>query len=483
MLSMPTGITVEPSSQIALAIFPRLLGVVYLLAFVSLLVQVRGLYCSGGILPLRDFAAGLRRSLGAAGCRHFPSIFWFNTSDHFITGAAGMGVLLSILLACGVATLPALMLLWLIYLSFASLGQEFLSYQWDALLLETGFMTIFLPLAAPAPPLVCLAYQFFIFRFMLSAGVVKLSSGDPNWRNLRALCFHYETQPLPNRVAWYAHQLPEWLQKLSVLGTFFFELLVPFCCLGPAPFKLAGFCLLVFFQLLLMLTGSYGFFNILTIVLCVPLLDDRYLGFAERAMTLPAPLPATGESPFMAALASTVFMLFLVLNVLQLIRLFYRTPLVSRILAFLRPWYVSSPYGLFAVMTVDRFEFVIEGSNDLKSWQPYEFRWKPGDPAVPPQQAAPHQPRLDWQMWFAALNPTYVEPWLKSLLLRLLEGSPPVVALFRIAPFQGAPPAYIRLKVYRYHYTDLAARRNGGGWWRRSEVGESAPMTLKGRGR
>ena len=472
------------SCQIALEIFPRLLGVVYLLAFVSLLVQVRGLYGSRGILPIRDYAAALRRNLGATGCRHFPSLFWFSTSDAFIIGSAGMGVFMSLLLAGGVATIPALILLWLIYLSFTSMGQEFLSFQWDALLLETGFMTIFLPLASPAPPLVCLAYQFFIFRFMLSAGVVKLSSGDPNWRNLRALSFHYETQPLPNLVAWYAHQLPEWVQKLSVMGTFFFELLVPFCCLGPAPLKLAGFCLLVLFQALLMLSGSYGFFNLLTIVLCVPLLDDRYMGLFVRAVNLPAMTPGMGESsPFMVALVSSIFIMFLLLNVLQLIRLFYRFPLISRLLAFLRPWYVSSPYGLFAVMTVDRFEFVIEGSNDLNNWQPYEFRWKPGDPAVPPKQAAPHQPRLDWHMWFAALNPAYVDPWLKNLLLRLLEGSPPVIGLFRTVPFRDVPPAYIRLVVYRYHFTDLAARRGGGGWWRRSEIGESAPMTLTGRGK
>src|SRR6185369_14679515 len=271
------GMTPVPSFSIALAIFPRLLGMVYLLAFASLLVQVRGLYGSRGILPIRDYADALRRNLGAKGCCSFPSLFWLNTSDVFITGCAWLGVFLSLLLASGIATLPALILLWLIYLSFASMGQEFLSFQWDALLLETGFTTIFLPLAAPAPPLACLAYQFFIFRFMLSAGVVKLSSGDPAWRKLRALCFYYETQPLPNRLAWYAHQLPEKVQKLSLLGMFFFELLVPFCCLGPAPLKLAGFCLLVFYQGLLMLTGSYGFLNILIILLCVPLLDDRYM--------------------------------------------------------------------------------------------------------------------------------------------------------------------------------------------------------------
>lgn len=463
--------TTGPTSQIALAIFPRLLGVVYLLAFVSLLVQVRGLYGSGGILPLRDFAVALRRNLGVAGCRHFPSIFWFNTSDSFIFGAAGMGVFMSILLACGIATIPALILLWLIYLSFASLGQEFLSYQWDALLLETGFMSIFLPLATPAPPLVCLAYQFFIFRFMLSAGVVKLSSGDPNWRKLRALFFHYETQPLPNRVAWYAHQLPEWLQKLSVLGTFFFELLVPFCCLGPAPLKLVGFCLLVLFQGLLMLSGSYGFFNILTIVLCVPLLDDRYMGLFGSVVAL----PAQADSAFVVALASTIFTLFLALNVLQLIRLFYRHPLVSRLLAFLRPWYVSSPYGLFAVMTVDRFEFVIEGSNDLKSWQAYEFRWKPGDPAVPPRQAAPHQPRLDWQMWFAAMPSPYYDPWFIRLVERLLAGDAATLSLLKQNPFGAAPPHQIRALYYRYRFTTPEERRRTGCWWHRELVGTFFP--------
>lgn len=247
------------SSAMALGLFPRLLGAVYLLAFVSLFVQLQGLYGSKGILPIREYAAALREQLGVKGCRHFPSIFWFNSGDGFITGCAGAGIGLSLLLMAGLASLPSLVLLWLIYLSFCTMGQEFLSYQWDALLLETGFMTIFLPLAAPSPPMACLAYQFFIFRFMLSAGVVKLSSRDPNWRNLSALSFHYETQPIPNRISWYVHQMPAWVQKLSTLGTFFFELAVPFLALGPAPWRLACFFLLLFFQGLIILTGNYGF--------------------------------------------------------------------------------------------------------------------------------------------------------------------------------------------------------------------------------
>jgi hypothetical protein len=461
------------SYSIALGCFPQLLGFVYLLAFVSLLVQVKGLYGSQGILPIHELATGLHRSMGPRGFLRFPSIFWFNTSDTFITGSAILGVCLSIYLLAGLPPLPALILLWLIYLSFTSMGQEFLSFQWDALLLEAGFMTIFLPLASPASQVVCLAYQLFIFRFILSAGTVKLTSRDPNWRNLRAMRFHYETQPIPNRFAWYVHQLPEGVQKLSALGTFLFELIVPFLALGPTPFKLACFCLLSFFQWLIILTGNYGFFNILTIVLAVPLLEDHYLG------VLGLSLPAATIVPFPTAVTGAVFAIFILLNILQLIRLFVRPQWVTRILSLCGRWQISNPYGLFAVMTTERHEFVIEGSRDLKGWLPYEFRWKPGDPAGPPRQAAPHQPRLDWQMWFAALNPAYVEPWLARLVQRLLEGSPAVLRLFRKIPFRDAPPDYIRLVVYRYHFSDPATKQATGRWWERTEIGGSEPMTLR----
>ncbi len=464
------------SYSIAIGYFPQLLGLVYLMAFASLLVQVKGLYCSKGILPIHELVSELQRKRGLPGILRLPSIFWFNASDTFITSCAGIGVCLSIYLLAGLPPLPALIMLWLIYLSFASLGQEFLSFQWDALLLETGFMTIFLPLATPSSPAVCLAYQLFIFRFMLSAGTVKLTSHDPNWRNLRAMCFHYDTQPIPNRFSWYAHQLPERVQKLSTLGTFLsflFELIVPFLALGTAPLKLACFCLLAFFQGLIILTGNYGFFNCLTILLAVPLLEDRYLGMLGLSM------PAAINASFPDALTGAVFGIFILLNILQIIRLFVRTYWVSRILSLCGRWQISNPYGLFAVMTTERYEFTIEGSRDLKVWLPYEFRWKPGDPTRPPRQAAPHQPRLDWQMWFAALNPAYVEAWLSRLVQRLLEGSPAVLGLFRSIPFTPAPPDYIRLVVYRYHFTDPATRRASGRWWNRTEIGRSEPMTIK----
>jgi hypothetical protein len=465
----------HPSSQIIPWLFPRLLGGVYFLAFSSLCVQLLGLYGSRGILPIRDYLPLLRRELGRRAYRICPSLFWLGSSDRVLAGSAVLGMVLSLLLVAGGPPLPLLLLLWLLYLSFAAAGQEFLSYQWDALLLETGFMTIFLPLAAPAPYLVIFTYRFFLFRFMLSAGAVKLTSGDPTWRDLTALCHHYETQPIPNRLAWYAHQLPVALQKFSTLATFFFELAVPFLALGPAPLRLAGFFLLFFFQGLIFASGNYGFFNILTMVLLVPLLDDsQLLGlFGE----LPPSTPADGG--LAAILVSVVFGGFLLLNVCQLFRLFNRQTWINRLLARLAPAMISNPYGLFAVMTTKRYEFVIEGSSDLGEWKDYAFRWKPGELQWPPRQAAPHQPRLDWQMWFAALDPRSIEPWLANLVVRLLEGSPAVLALLRTNPFPDGPPRYIRLSVYRYRFTDRSDRRTTGCWWQRSPVGRFPPLLLE----
>jgi len=462
------------SSHVLPWLFPKLLGVVYLLAFASLMVQLPGLYGSQGILPISSHLATVRQNLGARGWRLYPSLFWLGSSDRVLSACALCGILLSLLLIGGAPAMPLLLLLWLLYLSFASVGQEFLSFQWDALLLETGFMTIFLPLADPAPPLVVFAYCFFLFRFMFSAGVVKLRSRDRTWRNLTALCYHYETQPLPNRLGWYAHHLPLPLQKLSTMGTFFFEIAVPFLALGPEPARLAGFLLLLFFQLLIFATGNYGFFNILTMVMLLPLLGDSQLIILRDH--LPAAMPASGAA---VAAVSVIFTLFLLLNFCQLIRLFYQPAWLNRSLAKFSAAMISNPYGLFAVMTTNRFEFVIEGSNDLQEWQPYEFRWKPGDPFGPPRQAAPHQPRLDWQMWFAALDPRTIEPWLGNLVVRLLEGSPPVLALFRHNPFAGAPPQHIRLSVYRYRFTSLAVRRAEGRWWERTLLGMSSAMTLQ----
>lgn len=461
----------EPFQQFLPWLLPRFLGAVYFLAFASLLVQVLGLYGSRGILPIASYLAELRLALGARAYRVCPTLFWLGCSDRVLLAACLSGIALSLALVAGAWPVPLLLLLWLIYLSFVGAGQEFLAYQWDILLLELGFMTIFLPLAAPAPLLVVFTYRFFLFRFLFSSGAVKLLSGDPTWRDLTALCHHYQTQPLPNRLGWYAHQLPVGMQKLSTLGTFFFELVLPFLVFGPEQARLACLLLMVFFQGLILLTGNYGFFNILTMVMTLPLLDDRLLGAHLQ-------LPAAQASGPGTLLVSCVFALLLALNLCQLLGLFYRPAWLGVLFAWLSPFMISNHYGLFAVMTTDRFEFLVEGSHDRKQWRAYEFRWKPGDPQRPPRQAAPHQPRLDWQMWFAALDPRSIEPWLTNLVLRLLQESPPVLALLQHNPFPGAPPKYIRLSVYRYRFTDRSVLRLEGRWWERSLVGRFKPMTL-----
>jgi hypothetical protein len=455
-------------------LFLKLLGIVYCLVFCSLYVQIEGLYGSRGVLPISTYVNDSKTLSRIETFVTIPSLFVFYAGDFFLRICAALGIVLSLFLIAGYLQPFMLLLLWILYLSFVSVGQEFLSFQWDALILETGFMSIFFALTTP-PPLAIFAFCFFVFRFMFSAGVVKLTSGDPTWRKLAALRYHYETQPLPNPVSWFAHQLPVSFQKFSTLGTFFFELAVPLLALGPAPMRLAGFMLLVFFQGLIFLTGNYGFFNILAVALAVMLLDDRYLSWIGDFVSIPA---AKAADPILSGCITGIFIGFLVVNFLQLVMLFYRSHRLSRLMIFLMRFGISSQYGLFAVMTTDRFEFVIEGSDGIREWQAYEFSWKPGDPNRLPGQAAPHQPRLDWQMWFAALDPTYIETWLSNLMVRLLEGSPPVLSLLGKNPFPDAPPDLIRLLVYRYHFTDRQTRRDTGRWWERTLVGTSSPFSL-----
>ncbi|MBJ6726239.1 lipase maturation factor family protein [Geomesophilobacter sediminis] len=453
-------------------VFPRLLGVVYLIAFGSLLVQVLGLFGANGILPISVYLTEYKQAFGRKAYRLCPTVFWLNSSDRALVGACVAGVLLSIALMVGVTPVPLLLLLWLLYLSYVSVGQEFLSYQWDTLLLEVGFMTIFLPLADPAPPLAVLAYRFLLFRFMFSSGAVKLLSGDPTWRGLTAMTYHYQTQPLPNRIAWYAHNLPLWFQKLSTLATLVLELIVPFLALTPNPPRLWGFALLFAFQLLILATGSYGFFNILTLVMLVPLLDDQFIG---RYIDPPSGI----LDPTREMTVNIIFGIFLGLNICQLVALFYRPHWLRRMFFHLSPWMISNNYGLFAVMTTDRLEFEIEGSDDVEHWRGYDFHFKPGEPNRAPAQAAPHQPRLDWQMWFAALSPRKIEGWMGNMIVRLLEGSPTVLGLFRNNPFPEQPPKYLRLVVWRYRFTTSQERKETGNWWDRTLVARYRPITFK----
>lgn len=462
------GLKVEPASYERVQwVFWRVLGAIYCVAFVSLAVQIRELIGSNGILPLNLFLPGVSDALGADRYWNFPTVFWLNSSDLALRSVCWAGALLSLLVVAGIWQRTALIFCYVIYLSLVTAGREFLSFQWDALLLESGFLAIFLGYSN----VIVWMFRWLLFRLMLLSGAVKLLSHDPAWRKLTALQFHYQTQPLPTRVAWFMQQLPGWFQHTSVLVMFAIELCIPFLIFGPRRLRLfAGFWI-VFLQMLILLTGNYGFFNFLAIALCIPLLDDAALRRFTPDMKKPKLVPAKRY------LALAVAALLLLLSGSQLLGEFVGIiPAPARSAStLLAPLYLTSTYGLFAVMTTVRHEIIIEGSNDGVAWRAYEFKYKPGNVDRAPRWVAPYQPRLDWQMWFAALGTYHSNPWFVNFVFRLLDGSPDVLALMGGNPFPSAPPRYIRALLYDYTFTDWQTRRETGAWWKRQPKGTYLP--------
>jgi hypothetical protein len=297
--------------------------------------------------------------------------------------------------------------------------------------------------------------------------VVKLASGDPTWRNLTALDYHYFTQPLPPWTAWYAHHSPEWFHRLSVVAMYATEGVAPFLISGPRRVRLTGAVIITSFQLLIMATGNYGFFNILTIVLCIPLLDDG-LWMRGAGMVEPVVRARSRADIPRRVLVTLVFLATVVPFAGALGVNARRLGPLNTVHRFTSPFYVANYYGLFAMMTTSRPEIIVEGSSDGLTWKAYEFRYKPGDPLQRPRMVTPHMPRLDWQMWFAALGDVRENRWFLVLCWRLLQGSPDVQKCFAYDPFPGAPPRYIRAEVYMYTFTSAEERRRTGAWWNRT---------------
>lgn len=515
------GERVEPPQHFLVrSLFLRSLAIIYLIAFISLWSQIIGLVGENGILPAKSTMENLQRqvttaNIGAERYHLFPTLSWFSASDRALHWQCALGVLFSVLLLIDFAPAPCLFLLWLIYLSLSTICREFLGFQWDILLLETGFLAIFfapftlLPgwmrpahrsaralcpvRVASCPVRVALwLLRWLLFCLMFQSGCIKLLSGDPTWRNLTALTFHYETQPLPTWIGWYAHQLPVWFQKASTALMFAIELAVPFLIFAPRRPRFFACATLIALQIFILLTGNYCFFNLLTIILCFTLLDDAALrNFVPRKLqSFIFPQPSTPDTRAPSSLHTALALLrkitsvalvcvFLGTSLLQFSSMFrLRLPWPAPIIAaheWLSPFRTFSSYGLFAVMTTSRPEIIVEGSNDGVTWLEYEFKYKPGDPKRRPQFVAPHQPRLDWQMWFAALSDYRHNPWFINFCLRLLQGSPEVLGLLERNPFPNAPPRYIRAVVYDYHFTDFATRRKTGAWWRRERAGDYLP--------
>jgi hypothetical protein len=518
------GRTVEPASyELVRWILLRGLGVIYLIAFLSLWTQILGLIGSNGILPASLTMFGVRQesALAHVGWQRYdilPTLCWFSASDTFLKLQCVAGTILALLLVLGIAPALCLFLLWLIYLSLSTVCREFLSFQWDVLLLEAGLLALFfaplgwLPRLGRSPPpsrLVLWLLRWLVFRLMLGSGLVKWLSADSVWRNLTALKFHYETQPLPTWIGWYAHQLPVSVQRFSTAFVLGIELLLPFLIFAPRRLRRISCAGFLFLQLLILLTGNYCFFNFLTMLLCLVLVDDAALvrfvpkRFQQRIPAIPIgrqePITSSlqGDSAGNATPMKSkryfkrwpiqvtfplAFFAVLVPLVQSSARLHLHVPWPPPFITmftWVSPLRSFNTYGLFEVMTTNRLEIVVQGSDDGVHWSDYEFKYKPGAVNRRPEFVEPHQPRLDWQMWFAAFGDYRQNPWFVEFCVRLLTGSPQVLGLLENNPFPRGPPRHIRALLYEYHFTDLATRRRTGAWWRRELKGQYLPVITR----
>jgi lipase maturation factor 1 len=471
-------------------LFLRLIGVVYLIAFVSLAVQITGLVGEHGILPVGEFLGQVRQQYGIHAYFSWPTLVWLSPSDAWLSSLCWGGAAASLLLIAGIVPSATAGLLWVLYLSVTVAGQLFLEFQWDSLLLETGLLTVlYAPLSwrehagndVEPPVVVRWAIWLLAFKLTFLSGITKVLSGDPTWANWTALSYHYGTQPIPTWTSWFMYQLPLSVHYWSTGGTMLIELGAAWLIFLPARFaraRLTACVLMILLQAGIAATGNYGFFNLLTIVLYLSLLDDRTLG-----RVLPA-RAARGEEQFEPRSAgpamwrvgvNVVAVGIAVLSVMTLFREMDRTRHVrgpfdrgwpGMVLTWVSPLNSVNGYGLFRVMTTERPEIVIEVSADGTTWKEQEFRWKPGDVTRRPRFVEPHMPRLDWQMWFAALDPSSAQDWLLSLADRLLAGDTAVTRLLGPNPLNGRP-RYVRLVYYQYHFTSFSERAKDGVWWKR----------------
>ncbi len=471
------GKHLEPASyDIAVRWFFRCLGLIYAIAFLSLEVQITGLIGAHGILPASRFLAAVRENYGGWAWLRVPTMFLWGASDTVLRLACVGGAVAALGIMIGFVQRAALVVAFVLYLSLVHAGQTFLSFQWDYLLLEAGFLAIFL---RPALTRVWL-FRWLLFRLMLLSGAAKLLSHDPNWRNLSALRYHYETQPLPTPIAWYFHQLPMSFQKLSCTFVFFVELFVPFLIFAPRRIRFFAGGATILLQALIFLTGNYAFFNLLAVALCLFLFDDAAFRHLSHA-----PARRFRSTAFQRAVSASLVAFILLASGFELLETFSGSMprAAATALSAIVPFGIVNTYGLFAVMTTSRPEIAVEGSNDGQTWREYGFKYKPGDLKHAPVWVQPYQPRLDWQMWFASLDGYQSQPWFVNFMVRLLEGSPDVLALVAKNPFPGAPPRYIRAQLYDYHFTTTAERRESGNWWRRDLKGEYLPaVSLRAAG-
>jgi hypothetical protein len=456
-------------------VFQRFLGLVYLVAFLVALNQFRPLLGEHGLLPVPSF-------IKQVPFREAPSLFFWIPKDWAFALAAWLGIGLSLAVIAGLndrfTWLNAVIwgAIWVLYLSFVNVGQIFYGFGWEDILLEAGFLAMFLGgRAVRTPVIVMYLFRWLAFRIMFGAGMIKMR-GDLCWRDLTCLDYHYQTQPMPNPLSWYFHFAPEWTHKGGVLFNHFSELIVPFLYFLPQPIATIGGVITILFQATIFASGNLSWLNFLTIVLAIPAIDGRYLASF-------LPVSSAGEAPsilFKSAVAVfTIIVAYLSINPIR--------NLISPIQIMntsYNPLHLIGTYGAFGSVTDRRFEIVVEGTSEAvitpaTQWKEYEFRGKPTDVKRMPPQIAPYHLRLDWLMWFAAMSDYQQHPWFVNFVAKLLQNDRPVLGLLKSNPFPNTAPKYVRAELFEYRFADRETRRNTGQWWVRTRVGDFfPPMSL-----
>lgn len=453
------------------SLFPRLLGAIYFIAFWPFLFQIKGLIGQHGILPASSYLQWIKQHYKKRAYFLLPTCFWLNASDKALMAVVWLGCTLSILLMFGVFPSFLLFCLILLYISIISVGQDFLSFGWEVFLQEVAVNALLLSLTPVPNLMVWISINFLLFRFYIQSGAVKIQSKDRTWDDLTALAYHYESQPIPNVMAWYVHKLPLWCHKVSCLIMFAIELVVPFGIFLDESIRVGCCICFLALQFFIWVTGNFSYLNYLTAVFSLILLNNTTLerfGFVLQAY-----------EPSSLALDITLSLLGAALLILQLVRLwdhFYPNVHCRRILQPLSWCHLVNRYGIFAIMTTTRYEVVLEGSDDAVNWKEYLFYHKPSEITRRPRRISPYQPRLDWQAWFLPFRPFEFNVWFHNFIERLLHGSPEVLKLLRYNPFPEHPPKYVRAVLYLYTFSSFKEKKETGRWWNRQIVAPYGPI-------
>jgi hypothetical protein len=472
------------------------MGAIYFSAFLALLFQIRGLIGTDGILPAGEYLEKVR-TLGAERLWYAPTVLWWGSGNHALMALVWVGLVASVLVVANVAPRISLAVCFVCFLSFIAVAQDFGEYQSDGMLLEAGFLSLFVAPAglwpgwgrkslAPRAAVFLLLWEWF--RIYFESGAVKLLSGDPTWKNLTAMYEYYQNGPLPTWIGWYLQHLPLWFHRVTAGATLGMELVLVWMAFLPRRWRIACFCIVTAWQAVVIATANYAFLNYLVLVLAVLLLDDRALlwlvprrwraGVEEVEAVEVKPLTALSGVGVVVAAVLLTWIAYV--TTAEMVAIFWpEAPLWSAPVAALEPLRIANQYGLFAVMTPHRYEIEFQGSNDGKTWVPYTFRYKPQDVKERPGIYAPYQPRFDWNLWFASLT-----TWQSALIVplteeRLLEGDKDVLELFRGDPFAAQPPKMVRAVLWQYWFSTPEEKRTEGIWWTRKLLGTYAPTVVR----